>query len=85
MWERSVFQSDQEAKRSRKKVKRNTKIEVKFRAGPGDEEVSADYFAKNSAEKKTINIKILQLETSIDSTIQPLSDQTDNFFLHSFI
>ena len=39
IWERSVFQSDQESKRSRKKVKRNTKIEVKFRAGPGEEEV----------------------------------------------
>ena len=39
VWERSVFQSDQESKRSRKKAKRNTKIEVKFRAGPGEEEV----------------------------------------------
>lgn len=39
IWERSVFQSDQESKRSRKKAKRNTKIEVKFRAGPGEEEV----------------------------------------------
>ena len=39
IWEQSVFQSDQESKRSRKKVKKNTKIEVKFRAGPGEEEV----------------------------------------------
>ena len=39
VWERSVFQSDQESKKSRKKAKRNTKIEVKFRAGPGEEEL----------------------------------------------
>ena len=39
VWERSVFQSEQESKRSRKKAKRNTKIEVKFRAGPGEEEL----------------------------------------------
>ena len=39
VWERSVFQTDGESKRTRKKAKRNTKIEVKFRAGPGEEEV----------------------------------------------